>query len=305
VLALAVASQLGWASAQTTERIGWQFEDFDDNVNLTYAPKTPTPQEPVVVRIESRNPKVFMQVAYAYITVQLPGSGPVTTGLTFSRYNETVMTATFSAYPNNTVVKFYLNVLDYFNVPAQSGNYSYIVQGQDKPGGWLHAAFLDNVNVTWRPMVPNATEPARVTITSRDGVTVYGAYLYVTYEVKVGQPQSGGFPFLRTNNTAMWCDIPGYPMGTSVRFWVSAWDKYNNLTISPYYNYTIPREEDYSNHEFADFDGLAVVGGLMAFAIAGGVAYWRVLEAERRRREKGTKYAQVQLDKIMKKGGAK
>jgi hypothetical protein len=132
-----------------------------------------------------------------------------------------------------------------------------------------------------------------VTIRSKDGVVIYGAYLYLTYEVKAGQPQSGGYPFILVNQTSMACEIPGYPMGTSVRFWVSAWDKYNNLTISAYYNYTVPREEDYTSHEFVPMDGFSIVGGLAAFAAVGSAAYLRVLNQERKRRDKGTKYGKT------------
>jgi hypothetical protein len=200
------------------------------------------------------------------------------------------MTCTLSAYPNGTLVQFYVNVLDYYNTPAISGNYTYTVMGQDRPGGWVHSEFSKNLNSTIAPNPPNASQPAKVTITSKDNVTVYGAYLYVTYEAVIGQPQSGGFPFNRINSTAMYCDIPGYPMGTEVRYWISAWDKYNNLTISSYYNYTVPREEDYTSHEFVAFDGIAVVGGLVAFAAVGAWAFLRVLGEEQKRRDKGTKY---------------
>jgi hypothetical protein len=272
------------------EPLGWQYEDFSDNVNLTFSPASPTPMEPVVIKAVSKNPQVHIQVAYAYLTVQLLNSGPVTTGLTFSRVNETVMTCTLSAYPNGTLVRFYVNVLDFFNTPAISGNNSYTVMGQDRPGGWMHSEFEKNLNLTWSPYVPNATEPTTVTIVSKEGVAIYGAYLYLTYEVKPGQPQSGGYPFVRLNQTAMGCEVPGYPMGTAVRFWVSAWDKYNNLSISSYYNYTVLKEEDYTNHEFVPFDGLAVVGGMVAFAAVGSFAYLRVLGTERRRRAKGTQY---------------
>jgi len=296
-VALSTLVQVSPAAAQApSDSLGWQYEDFADNVNLTFGPAAPTPMEPVVIRAQSKNPQVHIQVAYAYMTVQLVNSGPVTTGLTFSRYNETVMTCTLSAYPNGTLVRFYVNVLDYYNTPAVSGNYSYTVMGQDRPGGWVHSEFAKNINVTVAPNPPNASQPAKVTITSKDNVTIYGAYLYVTYEVKVGQPQSGGFPFNRINASAMYCDVPGYPMGTEVRYWVSAWDKYNNLTISGYYNYTVPREEDYTSHEFAEFDGIAVVGGLIAFAAVGGWAFLRVLGTEKGRRDKGTSYGKASQD---------
>ena len=237
LLALIVVQAIpAGGETRADERLGWQAETFQDNVNLTFSPRSPTPMEPVVIRAQSRNPLDHVQVAYAYMTIQLPNSGPVTTGLTFSRINETVMTCTLSAYPNGTLVRFYVNVLDFYNTPAISGNYTYTVAGQDRPGGWVHSEFSKNLNITWAPNVPNATEPSKVTIRSKDGVGIYGAYLYLTYEVNVGQPQSGGYPFVRINQTAMSCDIPGYPMGTGVRFWVSAWDKYNNLTISGYYN---------------------------------------------------------------------
>jgi hypothetical protein len=296
-LAAATLAQAAPAAEETrADSLGWQYEDFADNVNLTFAPAAPTPMEPVVIRAQSRNPLVHIQVAYAYMTVQLVNSGPVTTGLTFSRYNETVMTCTLSAYPNGTLVRFYVNVLDYYNTPAISGNCSYTVMGQDRPGGWIHSEFSKNLNVTCAPNPPNASQPAKVTITSKDSVLIYGAYLYVTYETVVGQPQSGGFPFNRVNQTSMYCDIPGYPMGTAVRFWVSAWDKYNNLTISGYYNYTVPREEDYTSHDFVEFDGLGAVGGLAAFAAVGSWAFLRVLGSERERREKGTKYGKSGQD---------
>ncbi|MBI5000206.1 MAG: hypothetical protein HZB92_01570 [Euryarchaeota archaeon] len=290
--AMAMAGQ----RAEAADYIGWQEETFERNVKLDYGPKSPTPTEPVVVSIESLDSRVFIQVAYLYLTIKLVEGRTVTTGLSFSRVNATAMTCTLSSYANGTVVTFYVNVLDYYNVPLISQNYTYSVYGSDRPGGWLHSEFQRNVLLNMSSISPNATEQVHVTIDSIENNTVYGANLYIVFEAEPGKPQSGGFPFRVVNATAMEVDIPGYPGGTKVSFWVAAWDKYNNLTVSPYYNYTVQEAQNYTAHDFVPSMDLWAFPGLAGVVVLGVISYAVMSRKEKRRRERGDDYM---------KGGAK
>jgi hypothetical protein len=284
---LLVAQAAVAAGATRAEGLGWQYELFTDNVTLTYSPTNPTPADTVVIRIESNNPSVPIYSVTTLLTYQIPGMPASTSGLPFFPVNSTVQEGrlSLSAFANNTVVTFRVMVYDVKYSYIVSDNYTFTVIGSARSGGWRHSLFEDNLDMTWSPQSPNATESVKVTINSRDGIGIYGAYVYVTYN-----NVSGGYPMQVVNATCMECSLPGYSKGTMVEFWVTAWDKYTNITTSTPRNFTVITGEDRMSHDFVEFDAISAMAGLMAFSAVGGAAFLRVLASERARRRKATQY---------------
>ena len=225
------------------EVVSWQHADFEDNVILDYSPVVPKPTDPIVITVTSKEPDVNIQIAYAELTIEFP-SGVITTGgRTFQRINETAMRTSIVPYQyNGTIVKFFINVLDYNNVPMLSPDVELIVLGEERFGGWMHDTFEENIEMVRDPLLPNATEPMTVSVWSKENIPVEGGNLYFLYTPSNGITESGGWPLDRVNLTAMEKEIPAnYHMaGTNITFWVIVWDEYSNLTKSGQVNYSIP-----------------------------------------------------------------
>lgn len=230
------------------EIVGWQHNNFEDNVILDYSPVSPKPTDPIVITVESREPDVPIQIAYAELTITFPGGEMTTGGRTFQRINETAMRTSIGPYQyNGTVVSFFVNVLDYNNVPMLSQDVELVVLGEERFGGWVHDTFDENILMTRDPLLPNATEPMTVTVWSKEGVPIEGGNLYFLYTPSNGITESGGWPMDRVNLTALEREIPAnYHMaGTNITFWVVLWDEYSNLTKSSQINYSIPGIVEY------------------------------------------------------------
>jgi hypothetical protein len=57
------------------------------------------------------------------------------------------------------------------------------------------------------------------------------------------------------NSTEMARTISGFPAGTNVTFWVTAWDQYNAVMTSGMYNYSVMGVEEYTDFPFEYTDG--------------------------------------------------
>jgi hypothetical protein len=98
----------------------------------------------------------------------------------------------------------------------------------------------------------NATEEVMITLVSINNISIKGANLYITYENTDGKIQSGGYNFtkINSNSTQMRQNIPGYPAGTNITFWVTAWDQYNAVMTSKIYNYSVMSIAEYTDFPF-------------------------------------------------------
>ncbi len=281
--------------------IGWQHSDFEDNIELDYSPVVPKPSEPIVITVTSREPDVTIQIAYAEIEITYPGGAISTGGRTFQRINETVMRTSIGPYMyNGTVVKFYLNVLDYNNVPMLSPDVVLTVVGEERTGGWVHDDFEENIRMNWEPTVPNATEPMTVAIESIEGVPIEGANLYFLYTPSNGITESGGWTFDRINLTAMEREIPGnfHAAGTNISFWVIAWDEYSSLTKSESVDYSLAgivqfkypfdytRDEEGVRDNSKWYPDTAILVSMIVISALAIPAFAYVLNEERQREER-------------------
>lgn len=228
---------------ESQDIVGWQHNTFEDNLVLDYSPVSPKPTDPIVITITSKEPDVPIQIAYAELTIEYPGGATSTGGRTFQRVNETTMRTSIGPYQyNGTKVKFFVNALDYNNVPMLSPDVELLVLGAEKLGGWMHDTFEENIRLSRDPLLPNATEPMTVSVWSKEGIPIEGGNLYFLYTPSNGVTESGGWPLNRVNLTALEREIPGnYHMaGSNITFWVVLWDEYSNLTKSEQINYSIP-----------------------------------------------------------------
>jgi hypothetical protein len=152
---------------------------------------------------------------------------------------------------NGYDIEFYIVVYDYYFTPMDSRTsttFAYTVTGS----GWKYDTFDENVELSYWPMNVNATEEVEIVLVSRHNITIVDANLYVTYETAEGEIQEGGWNFTKTNanSTEMRQTIPGYPAGTNVTFWVTAWDQYTTLVTSRIYNYSVMGVEEYTDFPF-------------------------------------------------------
>ncbi len=111
--------------------------------------------------------------------------------------------------------------------------------------GWQHASFDENLEVDYAPVNPKPTDPIRITIRSLEpDVTIQMAYVDITVTYPQGGVATGGRTFLRVTETEMKCLIGPYDVnGTTVAFFINAYD-YNNVPMqSPVYTINVMGEE--------------------------------------------------------------
>jgi hypothetical protein len=254
ILLFTVLAVSGSSLSQTGE--GWQFDTFGENLNLYLEPVTPTTDEPIVITIQSTIPEVHIEQANLYVTVYPKSSAQFFVALPFIRINETFQHCTIQPFPlNGYNISFYVMAYDWYYTPMASGNYVISLEGS----GWKHEAFADNLELEYHPKRANATEEVGVTLKSKYNVTVSGANLYITYLTPGGELKEGGWNFTKTdvNGTEFKRTIPGYPAGTNVTFWVTAWDLYGEIITSKMYNYSVLGVVEYTDFpfEYAGSDG--------------------------------------------------
>jgi len=243
--------------------IGWQYEVFDDNLEMTITPDEPTTDHNIVIEIVSRVPGVEIQIANLYATIQPDGGLEFPYQSVFQRWNDSAMRVVLSPFPyDGYKITLWVVAYDWFNSPMDSresfNNILFDVTGS----GWMHAGFEANVGLSFHPMTVNASEELTVTIVSRENVTFGGANLWWTYETPDGEIVTGvgrNFSKKNSNMTEMSESIMGYPAGTNVTFWVQVWDLYNDVLVSTEYNYSILGVLEYTDFPFeyvtVDADG--------------------------------------------------
>ncbi len=284
LLLAVVASAVVAAPARAT----WPFPNFSDNIEVTATPALPTQEQAVTIQIRSLNSTVFIKGATVYLRIVSPdglGQGPypypMAQGVDPLHYSFTV-----PAYPNGTAVSYYIVAWDFDNDVITSTTYTYTVQGTPVLG-WRHAGFEQNVLVAVDPPIPEPRDPVTVSIRSREpNVAIYGANLYLKYVYQTEPPQAGGFTMSHVNSTDLAATIPGFPPGTSVVFWVVAWDKNVATITSPFYYYNLT-VDIYTRHETTPFPQIeAYVGASLGLALLVPVSlyYWDV-----RRTRKGAR----------------
>ncbi len=232
--------------------VGWQYEAFSQNIHVQVEPEELTTRDQMTVTITSIIPDVWIKqaaifgVVYPTDGVQFPFSFP------FQKMSDTVFKCVIEPFPlNGYRIDFYIVAYDYFFSPIDSrssSTFSYNVVGS----GWKYDAFDQNIILEYWPMRANATEEVAITLRSVDNITISGANLYVTYETPEGDIREGGWNFSKANanSTEMRRVIPGYPAGTNVTFWVTAWDQYNAVITSRMYNYSVMGISEYTDFPF-------------------------------------------------------
>lgn len=250
----------GEPSGTRAGEIGWQYDSFEENLEMTITPQLPTTEEPIIIEIVSTIPDVEIQIANLYATIQPNGGLEFPYQSVFQRWNDTAMRCSVGPFPYDGYrITLWVIAYDWFNYNMDSresfNNIFYDVAGS----GWKHDVFNDNVMLSYSPMTVNATEEVTVTVTSKENVTFGGANLWWTYETPDGELVTGvgkNFSIKNQDVTEMKEDIMGYPAGTNVTFWVQVWDQYNVVLVSREYNYSVLGVTEYTNFpfEYVTFD---------------------------------------------------
>ncbi len=247
-----IGATTGQEQATRAGEAGWQYDTFSQNLAVEVTPEFITTSDRITVTITSKIPDVWIKqaaifgVVYPNNGIQFPFSFP------FLKKTDTVFTCEVEPFPlNGYMIEFYIVAYDYFFAPIDSRTsltFSYDVVGS----GWRHDAFDDNIRLDYWPMRANASEEVVITITSLENITISGANLYITYETPEGGLQEGGWNFSKSNvnSTEMRKIIPGFPAGTNVTFWVTAWDQYNSVITSRMYNYSVMGISEYTDFPF-------------------------------------------------------
>jgi hypothetical protein len=254
LVALVILSMPLSTFTEGQQTIGWQYETFGENLEMTITPDYPTTDDSIIVQVASTFPDVYVQVANFYATVTPNNGHEFQFQTIFQRWNNTAMTVSVGPFPyNGYTISMYVVAYDWLNTPMDSRDtFNYIVF-EVGGSGWEHDTFDGNVLVEYAPMAVNATEEVTVTITSRENVTFGGANLWWTYETPEGDLIEGvGQNFTKANaeKTVMTQKIPGYPPGTNLTFWIVAWDTYNEVMVSEEYNYSVLGLVQYTDFPF-------------------------------------------------------
>ncbi|MBA3046137.1 MAG: hypothetical protein KKH41_01335 [Candidatus Thermoplasmatota archaeon] len=232
--------------------VGWQYDTFSQNILVEVAPEVITTSDQIIVTITSKIPDVWIKQAAVFGVVYPEDSVQFPFSLPFQKKTDTVFECILEPFPlNGYRIDFYIVAYDYFFTQMDSKSsmsFTYDVQGS----GWRHDSFDENIFMEYWPLRANATEGVVITLRSVENVTISGANLYVIYETAEGDSREGGWNFSKTNvnSTEMRRTIPGYPAGTNVTFYVTAWDQYNALVTSRMYNYSVMGIAEYTNFPF-------------------------------------------------------
>ncbi|MDD4307498.1 MAG: hypothetical protein PHU53_01660 [Thermoplasmata archaeon] len=254
--AIPLVGPTGLTSAEGTRagEVGWQYDTFAQNIMLNVTPEIITTSDAITITISSKVGEVWINRANLWGVIT-PSVGPASAfSYTFERLNDTYFTCTIGPFPmngNQYEIEFYVIAYDYYYEPMDSRTYTTLFYNV-LSSGWKNSTFDGNIELTYWPMNVNATEEVLITLVSRNNISISGANLYVTYETEEGEIQSGGWNFTKSNANAteMSQIIPGYPAGTNVTFWVTAWDQYNSLMTSKMYNYSVMGIAAYTDYPF-------------------------------------------------------
>ncbi len=272
------------ASPKSTFKVftRWASPSFEENIMLDYSPKNPNAWELVVITIESIHGDLI-KGANLYLNCTFPDGSEQFGGLQFTPPNSAVMSCVIPNYPDRTNITFYVAAWDDSNEVLFSKNYQYNVKSEDS---WKYPSFEENLLLNYSPKNPNAFDKVVVTIEPRDiEVYINGSNLYLVCRFLDGSIESGGFPFIRRNETAMVCTLPKYPPKTNITFWVEAWDKYNTLLTSNRYNFTVGIliYGEYGFDDFPQWYVYAAYGAVSIIAVP-AVGYFHYMRKEGKKR---------------------
>lgn len=258
LLAFAAISSPLISAVGGQQTIGWQYDTFAENLEMTITPDVPTTDGPINIEVVSTFPDVYVQVANLYATIT-PNNGLEFQFQTiFQRWNNTAMTVSLGPFPyNGYSISLWVIAYDWLNTPMDSRDSFNIIHYDVGGSGWKYNNFENNVNMEYAPMAVNATEEVDVRIWTNENVSFGGANLWWTYETLEGELIEGvGKNFTSSNieGTEMEQFIPGYPPGTNVTFWIVAWDQYNEVIVSDEYNYSVLGVVQYTDFPFVYTD---------------------------------------------------
>ncbi len=254
----------------------WDPGGFEANLLLEYTPSEPKDRDTVTVRIEALNDTAIIDAV-----LDLQVNGAYQGGISFfpAREDLTAATAVIPGHPRGARITFNVTAWDARYVRLTSQDISYVVQGSGL--GWRYETFQENVLVNVSERRPEPWEPVQVTITGTDGVVLTSGILWIVYELPDRGNSSGAIPFRTLNASALVADIPGYPLGTRVEYWIHVSDADNVTMESPIYAYGVTlRAFDYPREPFPvawDFAGPAAALVILPLLL---LQLWR-----RRRRE--------------------
>ena len=260
----------------------WLFAGFEQNLSVTVDPATPIESQPTDIFIQVRDPRIFVDRAHITWQYRVPDAtryeGPFQAPFLplddlHQRFSVRIQQA--DVYPNGTIVAYQITAYDFFIDPRVSEFYNYTVSGAVQYRSWKFETFDENLNGTYSPRNPQPHEPVTVRIRSLyPEVTIGGANLYVTYQYFDNPPLSGGYPFRRDGNDSMAVEIPGYPAGTTVIFFIVAWDLEGTQIDTEPVTYTLSVSR-YTNNPPERFPPPeTVAGGLLAVAVSVPVLLW-------------------------------
>ena len=252
--AISYTAPTDFVSAEGTRvgEVGWQYDAFEKNLVVNVTPEHVTTMDQITVTVTSIIPEVWIKqasiygVVYPNDGVQFPFSFP------FLKVNETSFMCLIEPFPlNGYEIEFYVFVYDYFYESMDSRTYASF-EFSVTSSGWRNDTFAENIELFYWPMNVNATQDVVVTLISKNNISIQGANLYVTYQTTEGEVQSGGWNFTKTNadSTEMHQTIPGYPAGTNITFWVTAWDQYSTQMTSKMFNYSVMGIAEYTDFPF-------------------------------------------------------
>jgi len=262
----------------------WLFPGFDQNLSVTVDPVVPLESLPADIFLQVRDPRIFVDRAHITWQYLVPDAtkyeGPFQAPFLplddlHQRFSVRIQQA--DLYPNGTIVAYQVTAYDFFLDPRVSDFRNYTVSGPVQYRSWRFDTFEENLNGTYAPKAPQPNEAVTVRIRSLyPEVTIGGANLYVTYQYFDNPPLSGGYPFRREGNDSMVVGIPGYPAGTTVTFFIVAWDlDGTQLDTEPVtYALSVSRYTNNPPEHFPPPE--AVAGGLLVTAVSIPVLLWIV-----------------------------
>ena len=254
---------------------GWIGDTFEEDATVGITPQRPTSADTVQAILQVKDPTVTVKVAFGLAWVKFPGSATFLppANFTFVPFPDSPGQRFFAilhpAYPNGTQVVYQVTAVDFSNEPRTSAYHNYTIEGKVVLEVWKAETFEGNVNLTWSPTEPQPNGAVSVRIASvYPEVTIGGANLNIVYQYFDRPAVTGGFPFTREGDETMVATIPGYPAGTSVTFWVTAWDLQNHPLESAQFNYSLSLSRYTSNPPDRYPQPEVMGGGAIATALA-------------------------------------
>ncbi|MBM4248789.1 MAG: AAA family ATPase [Euryarchaeota archaeon] len=127
-------------------------------------------------------------------------------------------------------------------------------------GGWVHATFEENIDVSFSPAAPQNLDAVNVTITAKELQTFGGANLYYNMTPAgsstpvPGGPFGGEFRFAGGGQSSMYFVIPGSSNagGSRIDFFVVAWDPGLQKLTSTVHSYTPARNGSFASDSFTE-----------------------------------------------------